>query len=140
MWGTATWGSRRCALATPGSGRNPLQGLCDPGSFGLGDADIQSRRRPWARPSRARSPGPDVNEAATQITLSNVVSVLLANANTSSGIRLADVSITADGLGTAAEGMSGLTLTTDLKGDGFVDATDLTDVKRCKGAKVSLLP
>ena len=69
-----------------------------------------------------------------------MVSVLLANANTSSGIRLADVSITADGLGTAAEGMSGLTLTIDLKRDGFVNATDLTDVKRCKGAKVSLLP
>ena len=26
-----TWGSRRCAMATPGSGRNPLQGLCGPG-------------------------------------------------------------------------------------------------------------
>jgi len=28
MWGTVTWGSRRCAVATPGYGRNPLQGLC----------------------------------------------------------------------------------------------------------------
>jgi hypothetical protein len=49
----------------------------------------------------------DVNEAATQITLSNVVSVLLANANTSSAIRLADVSITDDGLGTNTFNVSG---------------------------------
>ena len=26
-WGALTWGSRRCAVATPGYGRNPLQGL-----------------------------------------------------------------------------------------------------------------
>ncbi|MFN6103858.1 MAG: cadherin domain-containing protein, partial [Planctomycetaceae bacterium] len=49
----------------------------------------------------------NVNEAATQITLSNVVSVLLANANTSSAIRLADVSITDDGLGTNTFNVSG---------------------------------
>jgi hypothetical protein len=49
----------------------------------------------------------DVNEAATQITLSNVVSVLLANANTSSAIRLADVSVTDDGLGTNTFSVSG---------------------------------
>jgi hypothetical protein len=49
----------------------------------------------------------DVNEAATQITLSNVVSVLLANANTTSAIRLADVSITDDGLGTNTFSVSG---------------------------------
>ena len=29
--GTMTWGSRRCAVATPGSGRNPLQALCGRG-------------------------------------------------------------------------------------------------------------
>ena len=28
---TLTWGRRRCAVATPGSGRNPLQGLCGRG-------------------------------------------------------------------------------------------------------------
>jgi len=28
FWRTRTWGSRRCAVATPGYGRNPLQGLC----------------------------------------------------------------------------------------------------------------
>jgi hypothetical protein len=49
----------------------------------------------------------DVNEAATQITLSNVVSVLLANANTTSAIRLADVSVTDDGLGTNTFSVSG---------------------------------
>jgi hypothetical protein len=29
--GTLTWGRRRCAVTTPGSGRNPLQGLGGPG-------------------------------------------------------------------------------------------------------------
>jgi len=49
----------------------------------------------------------DVNEAATQITLSNVVSVLLATANTSSAIPLADVSVTDDGLGTNTVSVGG---------------------------------
>jgi hypothetical protein len=49
----------------------------------------------------------DGNDAATQISLSNVVSVLLANANTSSAIRLADVSVTDDGLGTNTFSVSG---------------------------------
>jgi hypothetical protein len=39
---------------------------------------------------------------------------------------------------TAAQGTSGLNLTTDLNGDGFVNATDLTNVKRRKGARVTL--
>jgi hypothetical protein len=42
------------------------------------------------------------------------------------------------GLVTAAQGTSGLNLATDLNGDGFVDATDLTNVKRRKGARVTL--
>jgi len=49
----------------------------------------------------------DGNDAATQISLSNVVSVLLASASTSSAIRLADVSITDDGLGTNTFSVSG---------------------------------
>ncbi|MFN6103468.1 MAG: ELWxxDGT repeat protein, partial [Planctomycetaceae bacterium] len=49
----------------------------------------------------------DVNEAPTQVSMGNVVSVLLANANTSSAIRLADVSITDDGLGTNTFSLSG---------------------------------
>ncbi|MFN7806294.1 MAG: ELWxxDGT repeat protein, partial [Planctomycetaceae bacterium] len=49
----------------------------------------------------------DGNDAATQISLSNVVSVLQASANTSSAIRLADVSVTDDGLGTNTFSVSG---------------------------------
>jgi ELWxxDGT repeat protein len=49
----------------------------------------------------------DGNDAATQVTLSNVVTSLLATANTTSAIPLADVSITDDGLGTNSFGLSG---------------------------------
>jgi hypothetical protein len=37
-----------------------------------------------------------------------------------------------------AQGASGLNLATDLNGDGFVNAFDLTNVKRRKGARVTL--
>jgi hypothetical protein len=40
------------------------------------------------------------------------------------------------GLVQAAQGQSGGNLATDLNGDGLVDLTDLTNVKRRKGAKV----
>jgi ELWxxDGT repeat protein len=49
----------------------------------------------------------DGNDGATQITLSNVVTSLLANSNTSSAIPLADVSIVDDGLGTNTFSVSG---------------------------------
>jgi hypothetical protein len=47
------------------------------------------------------------NEGATQVVLSNVVTSLLATANTSSAIPLADVSVTDDGLGTNTLSLSG---------------------------------
>jgi ELWxxDGT repeat protein len=49
----------------------------------------------------------DVNEGATQVVLSNVVTSLLATANTTSAIRLADVSFVDDGLGTNTYSLSG---------------------------------
>jgi ELWxxDGT repeat protein len=48
-----------------------------------------------------------VNDEATQVVLSNVVTSLLATANTSNAIPLADVSITDDGLGTNIFSVSG---------------------------------
>jgi ELWxxDGT repeat protein len=48
-----------------------------------------------------------VNDEATQVVLSNVVTSLLATANTSSAIPLADVSVTDDGLGTNTLSLSG---------------------------------
>jgi VCBS repeat-containing protein len=49
----------------------------------------------------------DGNDGATQVVLSNVVSSLLATANTSSAIPLADVSIVDDGWGTNTFSLSG---------------------------------
>jgi ELWxxDGT repeat protein len=49
----------------------------------------------------------DGNDGASQISLSNVVTSLLATANTSNAIPLADVSITDDGLGTNIFSVSG---------------------------------
>jgi hypothetical protein len=49
----------------------------------------------------------DGNDVPTQISLSNIVSVLLANTSTSSAIRVADVSVTDDGLGTNTFSVSG---------------------------------
>jgi hypothetical protein len=49
----------------------------------------------------------DGNNGATQVVLSNVVSSLLATANTSSAIPLADVSIVDDGVGTNTFSLSG---------------------------------
>ena len=49
----------------------------------------------------------DGNDGASQINLSNVVTSLLATANTSSAIRLADVSLVDDGLGTNTFSVSG---------------------------------
>ncbi|MFN7803055.1 MAG: ELWxxDGT repeat protein, partial [Planctomycetaceae bacterium] len=49
----------------------------------------------------------DGNDVPTAVSLSNVVSVLLTGANTSSAIRLADVVVTDDGLGTNTLGVSG---------------------------------
>jgi hypothetical protein len=49
----------------------------------------------------------DGNDGATQIALSNVVTSLLANSNTSSAIPLADVSIVDDGMGTNTFSVSG---------------------------------
>jgi hypothetical protein len=47
------------------------------------------------------------NDGATQVVLSNVVTSLLATANTTSAIPLADVSVTDDGLGTNTLSLSG---------------------------------
>jgi hypothetical protein len=49
----------------------------------------------------------DGNDGATQVVLSNVVTSLLASANTSGVIRLADVAVTDDGLGTNTFSVSG---------------------------------
>jgi ELWxxDGT repeat protein len=49
----------------------------------------------------------DGNDGATQVALSNVVTSLLATANTTSAIPLADVSVTDDGLGTNTFSVSG---------------------------------
>jgi hypothetical protein len=49
----------------------------------------------------------DGNDGATQVVLSNLVSSLLATASTSSAIRLADVSVVDDGLGTNTYSLSG---------------------------------
>jgi ELWxxDGT repeat protein len=49
----------------------------------------------------------DGNDVPTSVSLANVVSVLLASANTSSAIRLADVVVTDDGLGTNTFSLSG---------------------------------
>jgi hypothetical protein len=49
----------------------------------------------------------DGNDGATQVVLSNVVTSLLATANTSSAIPLADVSVTDDGMGTNTLSLSG---------------------------------
>jgi ELWxxDGT repeat protein len=49
----------------------------------------------------------DGNDGATQVVLSNVVTSLLATANTTSAIRLADVSFVDDGLGTNTLSLSG---------------------------------
>jgi ELWxxDGT repeat protein len=49
----------------------------------------------------------DGNDGATQVVLSNVVTSLLATANTTSAIRLADVSFVDDGLGTNTYSLSG---------------------------------
>jgi ELWxxDGT repeat protein len=49
----------------------------------------------------------DGNDVPTGVSLSNVVSELLASANTTSAIRLADVVVTDDGLGTNTFSLSG---------------------------------
>jgi protocadherin Fat 4 len=49
----------------------------------------------------------DVNEAATSVTLSNVVNSLDENTDTSSSIKVADISVTDDALGTNVLSLSG---------------------------------
>ena len=49
----------------------------------------------------------NANDAPTQVSLSNVVSTLLANTSTANAIRLADLSVTDDGEGTNTLGLSG---------------------------------
>ena len=50
MWGTVTWGSRRCAVATPGYGRNPLHGLCVAAGWCLATRQSHTQvDRPWFR-------------------------------------------------------------------------------------------
>jgi ELWxxDGT repeat protein len=49
----------------------------------------------------------DGNDGPTQVVLSNVVTSLLASTNTTSAIRLADLSVTDDGLGTNTLSLSG---------------------------------